>query len=1233
MSFLQSIGRLCRTLLELLASIFWMNFILSVCKNSLQLHRYGTCTSEEQQTAPGVTNTRQEEKMMKILSSPLSKKKITNKTFGVPLEELCRKGPNGQVEIPFIVTKVVEFITNHGIGHEGIFRVNGNARVVERLKNNFDKSGDADLEEAGDVMAVAGLLKLFFRELPDAVVTESLHLQFVSTQEKYHTDSIEIVHRLKVLCGQLPVENFIVLKYIIRFLVMVSLQEETNKMNTHALSIVFGPNLFRCSIGIEGLREQAITNQITRTFIDEYDNIFKNDDEMSPYSSKFIHVQEAKGPRIGPAKPVPFEEYERHKRAERERLKRRDYSKDYNSNNYSDKAGEEWLPADPDTDRAAAVSLSPRDAIVDDDRALSPFVLDSENGSATASPVVPAGTSEIVERTIQEAISQHLFGLFDDSGRHTPPAKEAPVPSPRYKRRQKILQQQQQQQLHVQHPQQYHQPLPDFEHELYNGQARRDTVERTDSMESQDSTSSVKDRIKQFNNGSSSGTSSPRDQSPNQSPKTKKRTKPTSKAFEVFENQGIVIGAQHGSSESRSKPVPAARDHQHHLPMVTLQLPEDLHDGNTPESSPKAKRKGSPKHSSPKRSPKYKRKTRGRTEKHINDEDFDIDDSHFIDSYHVSNEDKEFASVKRNSATLSCLTVQRAPPPKNRRTPSRKALREYLSTDPSTQMSQHRARRRHRKKSPVPMTQEDTVDGTTGVFYHTLELEDHPQNDSTNGLSPSPTKKPIVPPLDLASLHEHGDGDEPIPAWSQHKGLEQENEAVLSPRSSKLKKKSSLLVEVPLSPSASFPPNLYQSAPPDIDIPPSPPTAQPFLQGPFRTERRPGEEADPTVKQLSKQIHSLKKKIRQFEQNFEAEHGYKPSHTDKTSNPEVKKMMLELSKAKKQLRELGFEALAMHTMQDAKDRTPSSSGRLSETLPVVSGGERHSHDFNHVDSKPTMEETLQAGLKRLGEKRRDSNRPDDINAMTRDEVIDEKLAVQKVLLQFEGIHGRPSTKSEKDLMRPLYDRYRNIKRIIAKMPAKPLQDGRREPRCESPHQSDLQPILEHETMEFQPQDKTSGKLAATYNSVDYDNDDLVGVSTDFTVTRDLSLLRDSIKPNVSYGSYAGDAEDDDEDFDSPADTRRMGLRTLRASLGEDATLHEASITELLEKQIQAKNDKKRLRKVLREFEDAFFKRTARKVQKEDRVPMESEYAEYKQVKARLRLLEALISKHDGSHTI
>ncbi|MGH0164849.1 UNVERIFIED_CONTAM: hypothetical protein FKN15_047716 [Acipenser sinensis] len=75
------------------------------------------------------------------------------------------------------------------------------------------------------------------------------------------------------------------------------------------------------------------------------------------------------------------------------------------------------------------------------------------------------------------------------------------------------------------------------------------------------------------------------------------------------------------------------------------------------------------------------------------------------------------------------------------------------------------------------------------------------------------------------------------------------------------------------------------------------------------------------------------------------------------------------------------------------------------------------------------------------------------------------------------------------------------------------------------------------------------------------------------------------------------------------------------------------LPELLEQLWKARADKKQLRKSLRDFEDDFYQQNGRNVQKEDRSPMGEEYKEYKRIKAKLRLLEVLISKQDSSKSI
>lgn len=80
------------------------------------------------------------------------------------------------------------------------------------------------------------------------------------------------------------------------------------------------------------------------------------------------------------------------------------------------------------------------------------------------------------------------------------------------------------------------------------------------------------------------------------------------------------------------------------------------------------------------------------------------------------------------------------------------------------------------------------------------------------------------------------------------------------------------------------------------------------------------------------------------------------------------------------------------------------------------------------------------------------------------------------------------------------------------------------------------------------------------------------------------------------------------------------------SLGEN--LHSLPIEELLTQQRTTNEEKKKLRRSLKEFEDEFQEKTGRKLQKDDRLPMESVYSSYKQAKAKLRLLDALIAKQN-----
>lgn len=71
-------------------------------------------------------------------------------------------------------------------------------------------------------------------------------------------------------------------------------------------------------------------------------------------------------------------------------------------------------------------------------------------------------------------------------------------------------------------------------------------------------------------------------------------------------------------------------------------------------------------------------------------------------------------------------------------------------------------------------------------------------------------------------------------------------------------------------------------------------------------------------------------------------------------------------------------------------------------------------------------------VQRLSEKRVSGGRQDSLEDMSLDQLIDEKAAMQKALLQLEATFGRPSSKKDRDVVRPLYERYRQLKRSLLK---------------------------------------------------------------------------------------------------------------------------------------------------------------------------------------------------------
>ncbi|XP_021354807.1 protein FAM13B-like isoform X3 [Mizuhopecten yessoensis] len=1041
------------------------------------------------------------DKVRKLLQSPGSRRKIipnARKTFGVPLDELVQQAPTGST-VPFLVTRLCEHIQSKGFDHEGIFRINGSARIVEKLRASFDTHGNADLEEDNDIMAIAGLLKLFLREFPDPVIPSSLTKQFVSIQEACMNDTSACIYKLKMAVINLPKDNYNLLKYLTSFLVVVASHERQNKMSPMALAIVFGPNLFKCGMGVVGLKDQGTVNQIVYKFIFHYNAIFKLEHENSPEEFWLQRRKQKTPPPRPPPPKLQVVDVEARPVATPRKSKL-----DYDSTQYQD--NDDW----DHSEGSSSTNLRPVSPRFSDDELVagraSPFILDSDGGySMIESPIPSARTSETVEKVITQTITDTLFGDEDRSF-----VRDS---------------------LEFQREANTEEDTATDTSIGQTGGVGMDTQEDSsgNSRMDDDVVPAVRDRIKQFEDRPSEGSAT-----------TKVgKQRPSSSAFSFFEGKGIIITQQKPNYTGN----------------------EEAGDGK--ENSDTA--------------------MRGTQDK---EDDFET----------VS---------RRNSGTLS--SFKRPAGPANRRSPTRKhraSLEEVNFDEDVDQLLQDTGAKMVIETIPDNSTQNAAaytqeaalinggIPKPRVAFLELAATEIRRNGGSPNRSpndSPSSSRKPFIPPLDLSTLHQHVDSSDAIlankaqsvsylRADSQLNGDDIiDTQAVISPRSGKLNKRKSDIA--------------------NTDIPPSPPVGQ----DQYKKHSTGSADDEYTVKlrMYTKKIQGLKKKIRHYEETFERDNGFKPSHVDKTNKPEVKRWMGDITKAKKEIKKLKEEA-------EMGSRSRHGSG-------TSSSGERG----EPPDLPPTMEQTLLVILQKLEEKRKDIRRPEDVNIMSREQVQDEKLSVQKALLHFESIHGRPRTKDDKDLMRPLYDRYRTIKRLLIK-PSSPRDKG------------ELQTVPEDQPFELDPADARSSKFINPVHVPTADNDEdeegggleVLG-TMDFAVTRDFSILRDPLRPTNNANEK--------RNGHSPKVKRKLDLSDEDIiSKSAESNLHEMSVPELQDELLWSRGEKKRLRRLLRNFEEEFLKKNDRKVQREDRIPLQSEYQGYKQTKARLKLLEALISKYQQS---
>ncbi|XP_070981412.1 protein FAM13A-like isoform X2 [Oncorhynchus clarkii lewisi] len=210
----------------------------------------------------------------------------------------------------------------------------------------------------------------------------------------------------------------------------------------------------------------------------------------------------------------------------------------------------------------------------------------------------------------------------------------------------------------------------------------------------------------------------------------------------------------------------------------------------------------------------------------------------------------------------------------------------------------------------------------------------------------------------------------------------------------------------------------------DPETAPSPPCSQYIRMAHYTVRTEPAEGAikTPSVTMLNRHIQNLRKRIRHFEERFEQERHYRPAYNDKTAHPEISRLMRDLTKSRKQLKELKLKQCVDGLREQQK-------GQNTATCRSTRDPQGAMEHYQNSNNKPSLKETVDSLNKRMMEKRQEGL-PDNIKEMTPAQMAVEKVTLQKCLLHFESLHGRPSTRQEKTLMKPFYDRYRQVKQQL-----------------------------------------------------------------------------------------------------------------------------------------------------------------------------------------------------------
>ncbi|XP_035666800.1 unconventional myosin-IXAa-like isoform X14 [Branchiostoma floridae] len=192
--------------------------------------------------------------------------------FGADISTLL---PEGR-KVPVLVEKCISFVEKEGLYTVGIYRKSGAAAKIKQLRDACNADVDAVDMEAYPIHVVCNVLKLFFREMAEPLLTYALYEDFLrctvkktarekeaKTPEMTEEARSETIRAIYDIIDRLPKPNHDTFERLVFHLARVAYHEDSNLMTPNSLAIVFTPCILQTNKELSPLESMQHISKTT----------------------------------------------------------------------------------------------------------------------------------------------------------------------------------------------------------------------------------------------------------------------------------------------------------------------------------------------------------------------------------------------------------------------------------------------------------------------------------------------------------------------------------------------------------------------------------------------------------------------------------------------------------------------------------------------------------------------------------------------------------------------------------------------------------------------------------------------------------------------------------------------------------------------------------------------------------------------------------------------------------